>query len=115
MPRFQRGEAGSVTAEFALLMPAVLLVIATVLGGAQLASLQLRLGDAAAGAARAIARGDAEPTVRQQVAQLVAGSVVVVRQQGDYTCVSASGRTASGPLALLPALTGVGCALRSVG
>jgi hypothetical protein len=51
-------DAGSVTAEFATVIPAVVLVLACCLSGIQVASQQLQLQDAAAGTARALARGD---------------------------------------------------------
>jgi hypothetical protein len=52
-------DRGSVAAEFAVALPAVALVLAVCLGGIGVGSQQVRLQDAAAGAARALARGDA--------------------------------------------------------
>ena len=46
-----RRERGSVTAEFAIALPAVILVLACSLSGLQIAGQQLRLQDAAASAA----------------------------------------------------------------
>lgn len=61
-------ERGSAVAEFAVALPAVLLVLATVLGGIQLGTLQLRLQDAAADAARSLGRGEAAPIVASRIA-----------------------------------------------
>lgn len=51
-------DRGSVAAEFAVALPAVALVLAVCLGGIGVGAQQLRLQDAAAGAARSLARGD---------------------------------------------------------
>lgn len=66
-----RRDRGSVVAEFAVALPAVLLVLATVLGGVQLGTLQLRLQDAAADAARSLGRGEPGPTVASRIARQV--------------------------------------------
>ena len=51
-------DRGSVAAEFAVALPAVALVLAVCVGGIGVGAQQLRLQDAAAGAARSLARGD---------------------------------------------------------
>lgn len=71
-------ERGSVTAEFAAVVPAVMLVLAGALVCLQLASQQLRLNDAAAVTARALARGDTAPTYE--------GAARETSQQGDLLC-----------------------------
>lgn len=55
------GERGSVTAEFAAALPAVLVCMALCVGAVQAAAQQARLLDHAAAAARLIGRGDAAP------------------------------------------------------
>ena len=55
------GDRGSVTAEFAAALPAVLLCLALCVGAIQAGAQQARLLDHAAAAARLIARGDAAP------------------------------------------------------
>ena len=67
-------ERGSVAAEFAVAMPAVLLVLATALGGVQLAGLQLQAQDAAADAARSYARGESAGSGRRAAARQVPGA-----------------------------------------
>lgn len=82
-----KGERGSVTAEFAAVVPAILLVLAACLGCLQLASQQLRLQDAAAATARALARGDAPPSL--------AGAAVATHREGDLLCarLTSTGQT----------------------
>ncbi len=67
-----RDDRGSAVAEFAVAMPAVLLVLAAVLGGVQLGTLQVRLQDAAADTARSLGRGDPGGAA-DRIAQLEAG------------------------------------------
>lgn len=61
---------GSVTAELAIAMPAVSLVIAITLGAFSLQIERMKLVDVAATAARAIARGEAEEEVQNLVIQM---------------------------------------------
>lgn len=95
------GERGSVTAEFAAVVPAVLLVLACCLAGLQLAGQQVRLQDAAAVTARSLARGDPAPAFP--------GAAIATRTQGVMLCARL---TASSSAALLPVqLTAESCAL----
>jgi Flp pilus assembly protein TadG len=93
-------ERGSVVAEFAVALPAVLLVLATAIGGVQLSSLQLRVQDAAADAARAIARGESGGTVASRLARQVPGANLRRTSSGDLLCVQVSA-SASGPIGRL--------------
>lgn len=95
-----RGERGSATAEFAIAFPAVLLVIGLLLGGIQLATLQVRVQDAAADAARTLARGDAAATVARRLERQVAGAVLTSWAEGDLLCVRVEAAPA-GPAAVL--------------
>jgi hypothetical protein len=79
-------ERGSVTAEFATVIPAVLLVLAACLAGLQLSSHQVRLQQVAAMAARSVARG--EPV--GGVAGLLPGTTLRVERRGEFACVTAS-------------------------
>ena len=96
-----KGERGSVTAEFAAVIPAVLLVLAACLGCVQLTSQQLRLQDAASATARALARGDAPLSF--------AGAAVATHREGDLLCA----RLTSTGQVFLPGvtLTAQSCAL----
>lgn len=76
-------DRGSITAEFAIALPAVIAVLALCLSGVQVAGQQLRLQDAAAVAARAAARGDGTAVVQR----LSPGSAVSQWTEGDLVCV----------------------------
>lgn len=71
------------TAEFAAVVPAVLLVLAFCLASVQVATLQLRLQDAVAVVARAAARGD-----QLEVGSLVAGARATSKREGPFVCVT---------------------------
>jgi len=86
VPTTAHRERGSVTAEFATVIPAVLLVLAACLAGLQLSSQQLRLQQVAAMAARSVARG--EPV--GEAAGLVQGTTLRVEHRGELACVTAS-------------------------
>ena len=53
-----RGDGGSVTAEAALALPAVVLVLATVVGVGRVVTAQIQCVDGARAAARLAARGE---------------------------------------------------------
>jgi Flp pilus assembly protein TadG len=89
-----------VTAEFATVIPAVLLVLAACLSGLQLSTQQVRLQQAAAMAARSVARGESMGVA----SVLVAGSTLRVQYRGELACVTASAR-GSTVGALLGAIT----------
>jgi hypothetical protein len=94
------GERGSAVAEFAVAMPAVLLVLAMVLGGIQLGVLQVRVQDAAADAARALGRGDPTPALAARLARQVPGARVSSSRSGSLVCAHLVA-SAGGPAALL--------------
>ena len=105
------GERGSAAAEFAVALPAVLLVLATVLGGVQLGTLQLRLQDAAVDAARALGRGDPASALGSGIAQRVPSARWTVSRPAGLVCVHlvASAAPPAGVLGLSAAATS--CAL----
>ena len=103
------GERGSVTAEFAVALPAIVLVLAACLSALQLAGLQLRLTDAATAAVRQLARGDPD-AARALAARLVPGASLDVGSRGDLDCVTL-GAPGSGVLAAVT-VTAAACALR---
>ncbi len=77
----RRGCGGFVTAETAVVLPALMLVLATVLTVAHGAAVQMAAQDAAAMGARAAARGDLDDAVLR-LARAVAppGATVLVRR-----------------------------------
>ena len=104
-------ERGSVTAEFAVLLPALLLVLALCLGAVQLVGQQLRLSDAAADAARAAARGDDSARVAALVSHAVLGADLSLSTQGDFVCAELGSAPASALASLGVRLTASSCAL----
>ena len=94
-------DRGSVTAEFAAVIPAVLLVLACCLAGLQLAGQQVRLQDAAAATARSLARGDPAPPV--------GGAAIATRVDGSLLCARLTAASAA-PLIPLQ-LSAESCAL----
>ncbi|MGW9112539.1 TadE family type IV pilus minor pilin [Microbacterium sp. NPDC055683] len=100
-------ERGSVTAELAVALPAVVLVTALGIAGLGAASLQVRLQDAAADAARLIARGEDEGRAAGVVA--TAGGALSIAHQGDLVCATARADARIGSLAVPLAATS--CAL----
>ena len=100
------GERGSVTAEFAAVVPAVLLVLLLCLGGVQVSGQQVRLADAAAQAARSLARGDGLVHATALARQLIGGAIVTADQRGDAVCARLSA-----PGALGITVTAASCAL----
>lgn len=81
-------EAGMVTAETAVALPAVVLVLAVCLGGVRVGVDQMRCVDAARAGARAAARGDADDSVRTLAERAAPpGSQVVVEHGGSDVVV----------------------------
>ena len=80
MHRRLQGSRGSVTAETAVLLPALLVVLALAVGVLACVAAQLACVDAARAAARAAARGDSPALVRATGRRLAPeGAVVVLR------------------------------------
>ncbi|GAB3456568.1 TadE family type IV pilus minor pilin [Kineococcus endophyticus] len=74
----RRRDAGSVTAEFALLLPAVVVLLALALGAVRVVVTQVQCVDAARAAARVAARGESLDVV-QRVARAAGPAGAVVR------------------------------------
>ena len=92
------GDRGSVTAEFAAVVPAVILLLACCLASLQIAGQQLRLQDAAADVSRSVARGGSAGLAAR------VGASVSVTQHGDLVCARLSARSRS-PAGTLLGLT----------
>jgi len=105
-----RRDAGSVTAELAVALPAVALVLAACVWGLQLASAHVRLQDAAGLAARAAARGD---DVAGAIASGAALPGLTVREErdGDLVCARLSATLAGPPGLPAVAIEARSCAL----
>ncbi|MFC9334668.1 TadE family type IV pilus minor pilin [Arthrobacter sp. NPDC057009] len=89
---------GTVTAEFAVTLPAVLLLLAMLLAGSAAGITQLRLEDAARAGARALARGE-DPAAVDGIVRKLAGPSAssAVASGGEWMSVTVSDRVA-GPV-----------------
>lgn len=100
------------TAEFAAALPAVILVLALCLSALQLTTVQLRVWDAAAVAARVSARG--EGGAAGLVSQLVPGGRLSLESRGELICATVVAAGGPGPFAAVR-MTGRSCAPSSNG
>lgn len=94
-------EKGAVTAEFAVALPAVVLLLAFLLAGGAAGITQLRLEEAARAGARASARGEASGSVDGIVKRLAGEGVTAsMNDDGEWVTVTASSAVggALGPL-----------------
>lgn len=91
-------DRGAVTAEFAVALPAVLLLLALLLAGSAAGITQLRLEEAARAGARALARGEDPGAVEGIVRHLAGASASsVVVAEGEWLSVTVTDRV-SGPV-----------------
>jgi Flp pilus assembly protein TadG len=81
-------ERGSVAAEFAAVIPAVILILAFGLTSLQLAGQQVRLQDAAADAARILGRGDSPALAAEVARRAVAGARIDTTRPSGLVCVA---------------------------
>ncbi|WP_016906404.1 TadE family type IV pilus minor pilin [Streptomyces xiaopingdaonensis] len=90
------------TAEAALVLPALVIVAAVLLWGLMAAAAQIRCVDAARAGARAAARGEADDGVRKAVRTAApAGAVVETAREGELLRVRVKAKSAGpGPLAV---------------
>lgn len=84
-----RGERGSISAEFALVMPAVLVLLALSLGVLAAGTTRGRLWDVAGQSARSFARGDPEESIAAQAHTLLPGVAVSLAGQENLVCATA--------------------------
>ncbi|RFA15458.1 hypothetical protein B7R21_03885 [Subtercola boreus] len=85
-----RDDRGTVTAEFAVALPAVILVLMLAVAALQGAALQVRVVDAAAVAARTLARGEAGGDVGGRLHQLLGEYSLGTANEGDFLCATVS-------------------------
>jgi len=110
----RRGCRGSVTAETAVLLPVLLVVLAAAIGVLACVAAQLQCVDAARAAARVAARGDDASMVRSTGERLAPpGARVEVRSDGGIVevVVRAQVRPFGEALRLLPAIDVAGRAV----
>lgn len=107
-----RSDEGSVTAEFATVIPAVVLVLGCCLGAVQVVGQQVRLTDAAADAARSLGRGDGTERASGLVRQSMAEASLATERRGEFVCARLSVPSAFGPFAAFGlTVTAESCAL----
>lgn len=99
-PSFVRSDRGGVTAEFAILMPAVMLVLVLAIGALGVSAQKLALTSAAADLARLEARGDSAVAARR-INELPGGSTVHRERDGPLLCVTITSHPAIGLLSAL--------------
>lgn len=97
-------QRGSVTAEFAAVVPAVVLVLACCLAALQLAGQQLTLHEAATMAVRSIARGESAGDAAAVATRAVAGAMLATSHPDPLVCVRITARSSS-PLGTLLGVT----------
>lgn len=100
-------DRGSVVAEFAIALPAVVLVVVLGVGMLTASARQVRLQDAAADAARLAARGETAARVHDAIGTAVPGAAGQITPRGALVCVTASAAGAPLPITL----TASSCAL----
>jgi hypothetical protein len=82
-------DRGSVTAEVAVALPALMLIVSTAIGAVTVVTAQLRCLDAAREAARAVVRSEPDAVVRELAAQAApAGGSAVVTSDGERVTVT---------------------------
>lgn len=106
-------DRGSVTAETALALPVLMVVLAMAVWVLAAVGAQLRCVDAASGAARAAARGESPAAVASLGRSLAPGGAQVrVEQRGEQVHVTVSARVQ--PFAVLSVLPALEVSGRSV-
>jgi Flp pilus assembly protein TadG len=104
-----RDDAGSVTAEFAVVLPAVLAIVALAVGAVGASAQSVRLADAAAVAARQTARGDLD-SVPGTLAALAPGALSTSSVEGAIVCLTVTRPVSLGPLSGVVTLRARSCA-----
>lgn len=100
-------ERGSITAETAIVFPALVLMLCFAIWGITAASAALRCGDAARGMARSLARGDSESTARSLASANAPANAVIAVQRSNGTVrveVTSDVRPFGANMPLLPPL-----------
>jgi len=102
MPARQK-QRGAVTAEFAVALPAVILLLAFLLAAGAAGITQLRLEEAARAGARGLARGENTGEVQGIVRRLAGeGATAGVASDGDWMTVTASAAVGGSLGSLIP-------------
>lgn len=84
----KRDDRGAVTAEVAVALPAVVLVLAACLGGLGLSTAHLRAQDAAADVARLLGRGESTAVAQQHLSGAAPGARLAISRPAGLVCAS---------------------------
>lgn len=95
---------GSVTAEFAVILPVVVLVIAMLINLIVVGMHQSKLHQAASSAARQLARGESVATVNTAVRTMTTANTHVVSSVSDQWATIELTSPVPGPLGLIPTI-----------
>jgi len=117
VPSPSSSDHGSVTAETAVLLPALALLLVFLLSVARAATTQLDVQDAARLAARAAARGESSAEVQRLAGQVApSGSVVTVQRLGGLLRVEVTAQVPplGAGVTWLPAIDVTGSAVAAV-
>lgn len=90
-PHKSPAEEGVITAEFAVALPAVTVVLALCLGAASTGVAQLKVEESARTAARAAARGDSEAQIRSAVSRIDPAQSVQISVSPDDAAAAEAG------------------------
>ena len=91
-PHKSPAEEGVITAEFAVALPAVTVVLALCLGAASTGVAQLKVEESARTVARAAARGDSEAQIRSAVSRIDPAQSVQISVSPDDAAATEEGR-----------------------
>ncbi|GAA1843741.1 TadE family type IV pilus minor pilin [Agromyces salentinus] len=97
------------TAEFAVALPAIMLVLAICLAAVHLVALEVRLTDAAAASARSLGRGESSAEAAGIAHRIASPSSFESSDDGTFVCVTL-GASGGGLLAAVP-LRSESCAM----
>ncbi|WP_231554399.1 TadE family type IV pilus minor pilin [Arthrobacter sp. L77] len=91
-------QRGSVTAEVAVVLPALVVLLALLLATAHVGTVQLRLEEAARAGAREVMRGESSASVQQTVQRLAGDNATAhIASTGEWTTIEVRARV-EGPL-----------------
>ncbi len=91
-------QRGSVTAEVAVVLPALVVLLALLLATAHVGTVQLRLEEAARAGAREVMRGESSASVQQTVRRLAGDNATAhIASAGEWTTIEVRARV-EGPL-----------------
>lgn len=83
-----------------MVIPAVVLVLGCCLGAIHVVAQQVRMTDAAAGAARALGRGESADQAVSLVGSVLPGVSLSSESRGEFVCATLSAPSGIGPFAL---------------